>query len=113
MNTESIIDQADLLARKAVMAIWSTLPEEGHNAGELEAQISRLLLRTGAAVRADWDTFQEEARRWRPRENPYARHREVYPNAGKAWAAQDDDTLRRLFQPGSSFKELCEVLGRS
>jgi len=47
------------------------------------------------------------------RGNPYAALREKYPNAGKAWSAQEDEELRRLFEGGNAVADVAPTLGRT
>lgn len=47
------------------------------------------------------------------RPGPYAALREKYPNAGKAWSAQDDELLRRLYGSGNSVEDLALTLART
>jgi len=47
------------------------------------------------------------------RPNPYAKLRELYPNAGKPWSAADDDALRQLFGEGKPVEDLALRFGRT
>ena len=47
------------------------------------------------------------------RPNPYAKLRETYPNAGKAWSATDDASLQQFFNDGKSVEELASSFGRT
>lgn len=47
------------------------------------------------------------------RPHPYARIRETYPNAGKAWSKDDDEELQRLFAAGNSIADLSLLFGRT
>lgn len=47
------------------------------------------------------------------RPHPYARIRETYPNAGKAWSKDDDEELRRLFAAGNTIGDLSLLFGRT
>lgn len=47
------------------------------------------------------------------RPGPYAAVREIYPNAGKPWSAQDDEELRRLHGSGNSIADLATALSRT
>lgn len=47
------------------------------------------------------------------RSGPYAKLRETYPNAGKAWSGADDEELRRLFEAGNAVEDLALLFGRT
>jgi hypothetical protein len=79
--------------------IWNALPEERRNSDELRSEALQLTSRAAAA--------------FRPVQNPYARLRETYPNAGKPWKRGDDEELRRLFAAGNSIDDLMLLFGRT
>ncbi|MFN2450429.1 MAG: hypothetical protein ABR508_11690 [Candidatus Baltobacteraceae bacterium] len=47
------------------------------------------------------------------RPGPYAKLRETYPNAGKAWSGAHDEELRRLFTAGNTIADLALLFGRT
>ena len=47
------------------------------------------------------------------RPGPYAKLRETYPNAGKAWSKADDEDLTRLFAAGNTAADLALLFGRT
>ncbi len=46
-------------------------------------------------------------------QHPYAKAREKHPNIGKAWSADDDEELRRLFTSGNAIDDLALLFGRT
>lgn len=90
---------AGALARRMLNRIWSALPQERRTSDDLRCEALELVSRVSA-------NFQ-------PSENPYARMRETYPNAGKPWKRGDDEELRRLFAAGNSIDDLTLLFGRS
>ena len=95
----STIADIDSLARRMVSRVWNTLPEERRNPAELCNEALQIASRAAA-------TFK-------PGQNPYARLRETYPNAGKPWKKSDDEELRRLFAAGNSLDDLSLRFGRT
>ena len=59
------------------------------------------------------DTLAELQRVAEKRPHPYAKIREIHPNAGKAWSTEDDEELRRLFSSGNSVDDLALLFGRT
>ncbi len=45
-------------------------------------------------------------------EKPYAKIREIYPNAYKSWSKEQDVELKKLFEVDQSIKNLCTITGR-
>jgi hypothetical protein len=93
------MNDIDSLARRLVSRIWNALPQERRNPEELRAEV---------ALRAT-----EAAGAFKPGQNPYARLRETYPNAGKPWKRTEDEELRRLFAAGNSIEDLMLLFGRT
>jgi hypothetical protein len=44
---------------------------------------------------------------------PYAKLRETFPNAGKAWSKTDDEELARLHSAGNTVADLAVLFGRT
>lgn len=99
MNNDMTINGADALARRMLNRIWHGLPEERRTSDELRSEALELTSRAAA--------------KFQPTQNPYARLRETYPNAGKAWKRSDDEEIRRLFAAGNSIDDLTLLFGRS
>lgn len=59
------------------------------------------------------DLLAELQRAGEKRQGPYAKLRETYPNAGKAWSGADDEELRRLFEAGNTVEDLALLFGRT
>ncbi len=99
MNNDTVNNGADLLARRMLSRIWCELPEDRRTTDELRSEALQLTSRAAA--------------KFQPTQNPYARLRETYPNAGKPWKRSDDEELRRLFAAGNSVDDLMLLFGRS
>ncbi len=99
MGNDIVNNGADALARRMLNRIWRELPEGRRTADELRSEALELTSRAAA--------------RFEPRQNPYARLRETYPNAGKPWKRSDDEELRRLFVAGNSIDDLMLLFGRT
>lgn len=93
------MNDIDSLTRRLLGRIWNALPQEQRT---IEALRSEVLERAAAAA----DAFK-------PGQNPYARLRETYPNAGKPWKREQDEELRRLFEAGNSIDDLMLFFGRT
>lgn len=93
------MNDIDSLARRLVGRIWNELPSERRTPEDLRNEACR-----HASAAADAFT---------PRQNPYARLRETYPNAGKPWKRTEDEELRRLFAAGNSIEDLMLLFGRT
>lgn len=59
------------------------------------------------------DVLAELQRVAEKRPSPYAKLREVHPNAGKPWSSADDEELRRLFAAGNAVEDLALLFGRT
>ena len=99
MDNDIVNNGADVLARRMLNRIWHDLPEERRTADELRGEALELTSRAAA--------------KFHPSQNPYARLRETYPNAGKPWKRSDDEELRRLFAAGNSIDDLMLLFGRT
>ena len=99
MDNNIVTTGADALARRMLNRIWHALPEGRRTPDELRSEALQLTSR--------------EAANFRPVENPYARLRETYPNAGKPWKRSDDEELRSLFAAGNSVDDLMLLFGRT
>jgi hypothetical protein len=99
MDNNIATNGADVLARRMLNRIWNGLPEERRTSDELRSEALQLTSR--------------EAASFRPAQNPYARLRETYPNAGKPWKHSDDEELGRLFAAGNSIDDLMLLFGRT
>jgi hypothetical protein len=99
MDNDIANNGAEALARRMLNRIWHDLPEERRTSDELRSEALQLMSRAAA--------------KFQPRQNPYARVRETYPNAGKPWKRTDDEELRRLFAAGNSVDDLMLLFGRT
>ena len=80
--------------RQATALIWKALPPERRASEELQSEALRVLVR---AI----ESFDPQADH-----SVYARVRERYPNTGKAWSAEADLELRKLYESGNTVSDL-------
>ncbi|MBV9271922.1 MAG: hypothetical protein JO165_12570 [Candidatus Eremiobacteraeota bacterium] len=114
MNIDSRLIKIDALLRQVVSHTWASLPEERRCAEELQNETLRMLARCIDNFFDDQQAFDAKRQRDEARgRNPYAHLRDRYANAGKAWTAQEDDELRRLFEAGNRVEQLAPLFART
>lgn len=97
----------DALLRQATAQIWNSLPQEKRNGEELQSEALRLLMRVIQNFADDLIAFGPSAAPPGTGESgAYERVRAKYPNSGKAWSAQADEELRKLYESGNSVGDL-------